>query len=213
MLHKETISQELTRVARVLVAAPELGVFRIVGGTAVALHIGHRTSVDIDFFSNEKVSKQTVLRLLKEKFAGEKFFVSEHNILGEIEGVRIDLYDDWIIPFKRPAVVEDGLRVAALEDLAAFKISCITERREKKDYIDLFFLFRELGAQLVLKDFKNYNPLLSDKSILFALSEVGTARKNKSPMPDMLIDISWQEIEESMIQAAKQYIDGARYSR
>lgn len=213
MLHRETISEELARVAGALVAAPELSSFRIVGGTAVALHVGHRTSVDIDFFSNEKVSKQTVLRFLKEKFYAGKFFVSEHNILGEIEGIRIDLYDDWMIPFKRPAVVEDGLRIAAMEDLAAFKLSSITERREKKDYIDLFFLFRELGAEAVLKDFRNYNPLLSDKSILFALSEVSTARKNKSPMPDMLIDVSWEDIQESMIHAAKQYVESARRSR
>lgn len=213
MLHRETIGPELAKVARALVSAPELGAFRIVGGTAVALHIGHRTSVDIDFFSNEKVSKQKILSFLNDKFAGNEFFVTEHNIAGEIEGVRVDLYDDWSIPFRKAAVVEDGLRLAAMEDLAAFKLSCITERREKKDYIDLFFLFKELGSQSVLKEFKNYNPLLSEKSILFALSEVRAAAENKSPMPNMLMNIGWQEIEESMIQAAKQYVEEARGSR
>jgi predicted nucleotidyltransferase component of viral defense system len=213
MLHRETIGRELADVARALVMAPELNAFRIVGGTAVALHIGHRTSVDIDFFSNDKVSKQSILRFLKDKFPGNEFFVTEHNILGEIEGVRVDLYDDWMIPFKRPAVVADGLRLASMEDLAAFKLSCITERREKKDYIDLFFLFKELGSQSVLRAFKDYNPLLSEKSILFALSEVRTAAENKSPMPNMLMDVGWNEIEASMIQAAKQYVGKARDSR
>jgi predicted nucleotidyltransferase component of viral defense system len=213
MLHRETIGPELADVARALVTAPALNAFRIVGGTAVALHIGHRTSVDIDFFANEKVSKQTILRFLKGTFPGSEFFVTEHNILGEIEGVRVDLYDDWTIPFKKPAVVEDGLRLAAMEDLAAFKLSCITERREKKDYIDLFFLFKELGSQSVLKAFKDYNPWLSEKSILFALSEVKAAAENKSPMPNMLMDVSWKEIEESMIQGAKQYVGEARDSR
>lgn len=213
MLHRETIGPELAKLARALVGAPELDAFRIVGGTAVALHIGHRTSVDIDFFSNEKVSKQTILRFLKDKFPGNEFFVTEHNIRGEIEGVRVDLYDDWSIPFKRPAVVEDGLRLASMEDLAAFKLSCITERREKKDYVDLFFLFKELGSQSVLKEFRNYNPLLSEKSFLFALSEVRAAAENKSPMPNMLMDVSWEEIEASMIQAAKQYVGEARDSR
>lgn len=213
MLHRETITPELFDVARALVSAPELSSFRIAGGTAVALHIGHRTSVDIDFFSNEQVSKQTILRFLKDKFPGNEFFVTEHNVLGEINGVRVDLYDDWMIPFKRPPVVGDGLRLASMEDLAAFKLSCITERREKKDYIDLFFLFRELGAQSVLKEFKTYNPLLSEKSILFALSEVKTAEENKSPMPAMLMDVSWKEIKDSMIGAAKEYLREVRSAR
>jgi predicted nucleotidyltransferase component of viral defense system len=151
MLHRETIGPELADVARALVTAPALNAFRIVGGTAVALHIGHRTSVDIDFFSNEKVSKQTILRFLNGRFPGSEFFVTEHNILGEIEGVRVDFYDDWTIPFKKPAVVEDGLRLASMEDLAAFKLSCITELREKKDYIDLFFFGQSTGFSICVK--------------------------------------------------------------
>ena len=139
--------------------------------------------------------------------------MTEHNILDEIEGVRVELYDDWSIPFRKPAFVEDGLRLASMEDLAAFKLSCITERREKKDYVDLFFLFKALGAQSVLKEFKNYNPLLSEKSILFALSEVRAAAENKSPMPNMLMNVDWREIEQSMVQAAKQYVEAARGSR
>lgn len=113
MLHRETITPELLDIAEALVSAPELNSFRIVGGTAVALHIGHRTSVDIDFFSNEKISKQTILRFLKDRFPGNDFFITEHNVLGEINGVRIDLYDDWMIPFRRPPILDKGLRLAA----------------------------------------------------------------------------------------------------
>jgi hypothetical protein len=79
----------LLSIAQALVTAPELSSFRIVGGTGVALHIGHRTSVDIDFFSNERVSKHSILRFLKDRFPGNEFFVTEHNVLGEINGVRV----------------------------------------------------------------------------------------------------------------------------
>ena len=108
--------------------------------------------------------------------------------------------------------MDNRLRLAAMEDLAAFKLSCITERREKKDYIDLFFSFKELGSQSVLVEFKTYNPLLSDKSILFALSEVKSAEENKSPMPHMLIDVSWEEIKDSMVRSAKEYLREVRDS-
>jgi hypothetical protein len=205
MLHKETVSTELINTALVLCAIPELSSFRIVGGTATALQIGHRRSIDIDFFSTEKVSKKKIVQVLSENFKLPDLYISSDNVSGEINGVRVDLYDSWLIPFKEEPVVEDGIRLTSLQDIAAFKLNAITERREKKDYIDLFFLFKEIGSSVILKKFKEYNPLISHKSILFALSEVKTAEENNSPMPDMLVDIEWSHINKSMLEAAKDY--------
>lgn len=49
MLHKETITPELLEVLQSLVSMDELAVFQLVGGTAIALQLGHRKSIDIDF--------------------------------------------------------------------------------------------------------------------------------------------------------------------
>lgn len=82
----------------------------------------------------------------------------------------------------------------------------LSERREKKDYIDLYFLFNQLGQKTILEESKEYNPLLSPKSILFALEEVNTAENNKSIMPEMLTAFSWIEVKKSMLDAAKAYL-------
>jgi hypothetical protein len=74
-------------------------------------------------------------------------------------------------------------------------------------------LFKKLGAANVLTEFANYEPLLSPKSVLFALTEVTTAEKNKTPMPDMLMSVKWNEIIESMKLAAKNYIALAEEKR
>ncbi|MFM7430366.1 MAG: hypothetical protein ACKO1F_10760, partial [Flammeovirgaceae bacterium] len=74
--------------------------------------------------------------------------------------------------------MEEGVRLSALEDLAAFRLSDIIGRREKKDYIDLYFLFKRFGGDIMLSSFKSYEPLLFDKSLLFVLAEVDTARDN-----------------------------------
>lgn len=183
MLHKETVTPALLTLLQTLNAIPLLNSFRLVGGTAIALQIGHRKSIDIDLFSNEKAHKPTIRKVLS-----------------------VELYDDWHIPFLNNIVIDEGIRLSTLEDLAAFKLSAITGRREKKDYIDLYFLFRKLGAQVVIGDFKKYDPLLSPKSILFALLEVGTALENASPMPVLLSSINWNEVKETMILAAKNYV-------
>jgi hypothetical protein len=135
------------------------------------------------------------------------FSVSEYSVSSEVNGVRTELFDNWQTPFLQSAIMKEGIRLASLNDLAALKLDAIVGRREKKDYIDLHVLFKTLGAKNVLESFPSYNSHLSMKSILFALEEVGTARDNKSVMPDLLIDPSWKEIEKSMVDAAKEFIE------
>jgi hypothetical protein len=205
MLHRETVTPELFDVLKRLSSSVELESFRLVGGTAISLQLGHRKSIDIAFFSNEIVDKRRLRQVIQSLFPGTEIFLSEHNLVAEIDNVRVELYDEWLLPFKKPCVETEGVRLTALEDLAAFKLSAITGRREKKDYIDLFVLFRRLGTSIVLNNFRSYDPLLSPKSILFALNEVSTAIENKSPMPQMLMEFGWAEIEAAMLDASREY--------
>jgi len=206
MIHTSTVSPQLLEIAQQLSLIPELSSFRLVGGTAIALHLGHRKSVDIDFFSNDKTNKKKITSALRSLFPNQDFFLSQHNISFEVKDVRVELFDDWSTPFLEAPITENGIRLASLNDLAAFKLDAIIERREKKDYIDLFMIFKKLGDMRVLQQFKSYNPHVSDKSVLFALEEVHSARSNKSVMPEMLVEASWIEIESSMIDAAREYL-------
>jgi hypothetical protein len=206
MLHKETVTSELIDVLQRLTSLPQLSSFRLVGGTAAALQIGHRISVDIDFFSNEKINKRTIVNTLSNAFPGNQLFVGTDSVRGNINGVRVELYDDWQTHFKIDPLLIDGMRIADLNDLAALKLEAITERREKKDYVDLYFMFQTLGQLNVLNDFKKYNPHISDKSILFALGEVNVATENKSVMPEMLLPLNWSDVEKSMLNAARNYL-------
>lgn len=206
MIHFETVTEELLEIARRLCGNPQLNIFRIVGGTAIALHLGHRKSVDIDFFTYEKVNKKEILLALREMFPGTEFYITQHSISAEINGVKVEFFDEWQTPFREKPVIAEDLRLASLPDLAAFKLDAIIGRREKKDYIDLYVVFQMLGAVHTLRQFKSYNPHVSEKSVLFALGEVETTRDNKSVMPEMLIDLSWATIEHAMIDAAREFI-------
>lgn len=210
MIHKNAVNADLIDVAKQLSSIPELEHFRLVGGTAIALQLGHRISIDIYFFSNQKSNKGNISRAIINAYPDVKIFQGQDSIRTNIHGVRVELYDDWHIPFKNDPLVEESIRIATLQDLAAFKIEAITGRREKKDYIDLHFLFKKLGTVKVLTDFRNYNPNISSKSILFALGQVNEARDNKSVMPNMLINTPWKEVENSILEAARLYIAKSR---
>lgn len=204
-MHKEAITPEMLDVLHKLMSVEALAPFRLVGGTAIALQIGHRKSIDIDLFCNEQVNKQSIVASIQQNFADTECFTTSYCINARIKDVKIDIYDQWSIPFVKPILTEDGIRISALEDLAAFKLTAFTERREKKDYIDLYFLFNKFDGVELLKDYKKYNPLLSQKSLLFALHEVDTAEVNKSVMPEMLLPFSWTQAKKKMHQVAKDY--------
>lgn len=194
MFFLQTVDTALLQVAAELCIIPEFNLFRIVGDTAVALQLGHRTSIDIDFFSTHKLSHPKPSTILKRHFPEATIYQREYGTSANIMGVKVDIFDDWHIPFSDPPVIENRLRLTSLRDLAIFKIQCIVERREKKDYIDLFYLFQKLDAQTILQDFKKVEPMLSDNSILFALGETEAAFSNQSPMPAMISSFSVNEV-------------------
>lgn len=207
MLHKETVTPELLEVLKSLMSIEQLKAFQLVGGTAIALQLGHRKSVDIDLFSNQKADLRAISQTIRSNFPERSAItLTQSSISTFIKGVRVDIYDDWSIPFQRELVYDEEIRLSNLEDLAAFKLSTIIGRREKKDYIDLFFLFKSLDAAKVLTDFKTYEPLLSDKSLVFALAEVDTVKNNKSPMPDMLLAVDWKEVKDVMIEESRRFV-------
>ncbi len=153
MLHKETVTPELLRILSTLQACPELASFRLVGGTAIALLIGHRRSLDIDLFSNEVADLDAIARFLHAKLHAGDVTLTDERVTAEVNGVKVEVWDNWTMPFRRPAILSDGIKLAALEALAAFKLSAIVGRREKQDYVDLFFLFDKRGTRKVLEDF------------------------------------------------------------
>lgn len=204
-LHKETVTEELLEVLKDLMSIELLSSFRLVGGTAIALQLGHRKSIDIDFFSNEKMSKQAIVASLLNKFPHSEYVTTSYSVNARIKEVKVDIFDDWSVPFRKPSLVVNGMRLAALEDLAAFKLTAFTERREKKDYVDLFFLFKKFGGLTLLEQYKKYNPLISSKSLLFAMREIDTAHSNKSAMPEMLVPFSWEEAKNFMESVTREY--------
>jgi len=203
-LLNETVTQELLAISRKLSTIEELKDFRLVGGTAIALQLGHRKSVDIDFFSNESFPKRELELVLRKHF-GEHISVTKtiHSLLCFMDGVRVELYDSWGTPFLQAPVTIDGIRMATLEDLTNFKMEAIIERREKKDYIDLYFLFQKIKPDAAFSFHRKSNPYVSRRSILFAFNEVKTAMKNESPMPEMLKAVLADDIVKALRQVAK----------
>ena len=173
---------------RLLSLARQLpGVF-LTGGTALALvHLGHRRSVDLDLFTRDAPSFEHLVRLflgLVEReglaaVAGQagpgfrRFVVSDGS-----EQVPVDLAVDSAPPVGKPLVLDDGLAVDSIEDIAANKLCAILGRAEVRDYVDLYFLARRgLDPLALLPAAQRKDGGLDAATLAFVLSEVRIVRQ------------------------------------
>jgi hypothetical protein len=107
------------------------------GGTAVAVHLGHRESRDLDFFFHEPVDlaalRQDIGRLGPFAVSRE----SDDTLAGVFSATKIEVFDASALRLlARPTVVA-GLRIAGLQDLMAMKLKVMAERGEMRDYFDV----------------------------------------------------------------------------
>lgn len=123
--------------------------FGLVGGTAIALHLGHRRSVDFDLFSVREIDAFDVGRKITGNFKVEKTLVNktgEYTIL--VNGVKMTFFH---YPFKISFIMnfEDVIKLPDLLTLAAMKAFVLGRRAKWKDYVDLYFIIKrqhQLGA-------------------------------------------------------------------
>ena len=147
-LYYETVSTPLLSILRKLMASEVFKVFRLVGGTALALQRGHRRSVDIDLFTDMDYSDMPVAAMreyLEKEFPvhkgtesmvmpalGYHIFLSE----GQEPPVKVDYF--YTEPFIFPAIEEEGLRIADQREIAAMKLGVIgSQIYRQKDYWDI----------------------------------------------------------------------------
>ena len=90
MLHEETIEKSTLELLNKLMGDGSFSNFVLVGGTALALQIGHRTSVDLDMFSSQPFNTEELADYLRTNYSFELDFISTNTVKGEINGVQVD---------------------------------------------------------------------------------------------------------------------------
>src|ERR1035437_7393234 len=161
MLRKEAVSAELLKTLNALMGINALKNHRLVGGTNLALQIGHRISVDIDLFSHQKNDYEVLLTELKQYFGSK--VVHGRNINSPMgKGVSLFINDiktdiiDWNTKFIRPVLKDENIRLSSKEDIIPMKFNtfmCAPEfaRYEKKDYTDIAFLMKEYSIETIIE--------------------------------------------------------------
>jgi predicted nucleotidyltransferase component of viral defense system len=168
-----------------------------VGGTALALHLGHRHSIDLDFFGTIEIDGYQIADELK--FHELDDVVVQNNSraikIFYVNKVKVDIVNyryGWI----EPVVEDEGLRLAGLKDIAAMKLAAITNRGTKKDFVDLYFLLQHFSLNQMLNLYSKKYTDGSLFNVIRSLTYFVDAENNE--MPEMFINANWEDIKSEI---------------
>lgn len=116
--------------------------FYLVGGTAIAFHLGHRRSIDFDLFSPSPLVKHRIKRkLLEIPFKQVPVFEDYDQLHLQIHNIKITFFH-FPYPIKHPIKIDSFITIPTLLSLASMKAFALGRRAKWKDYVDLFFLLK-----------------------------------------------------------------------
>ena len=136
--------------------------YYLVGGTALSLLIEHRISTDIDLFTEEKLNKEEIFSFVK-KINKKAEIINSSGVIFQIylpnsnpeRTLKID-FVSYEYPLIEPLVKnDDGIRLIGKNDISAMKISAVgTRGYEARDFIDIFYLLKEISMETIINNFK-----------------------------------------------------------
>lgn len=148
MLQTRTIEPDTLGLLKSLMSKPYLEQFFLVGGTALALQLGHRVSIDLDLFTVSDFDQDELLVSLKKEFDVIVRVTSPSIFITEINNVKVDFVRfryDFLFP-----ISVDGIRMLDIRDIAPMKLDAVTKRGGKKDFYDIYFLLQKMPLQEIL---------------------------------------------------------------
>jgi predicted nucleotidyltransferase component of viral defense system len=201
-MHPETINNQTKRVLEKIGKAELGNKFYLAGGTSLAIHLGHRISIDLDWFSGKNFSNRDI----KEKLSALGAF----SLISEEDGTVHGTLDDVKVSFLRykygllfPLIKFEGIQLADERDIAAMKIDAISSRGSKKDFIDIYFLLKKYSLADLLGFFeKKYSGISYNRlHLLKSLSYFTDAERQ--PMPTMIKPIEWETVKKYLSEQSQ----------
>jgi predicted nucleotidyltransferase component of viral defense system len=204
-LLRNTLSQLMT--------APLFNPFRLVGGTALSLQLGHRISVDIDLFTDVgygTIDFELFETYLREKFSyfdtisnvpvalGKTYYIgtNEENI------IKLDLY--YTDPFIENYKLTDGIRLATINEILAMKMDVIYRGGRKKDFWDIHELIEDFSLQQMIELHRKRYPYNHNAELLLE-KFTDFNRADEDFEPECLKGKYWELIKLDIIELVERY--------
>jgi hypothetical protein len=198
-MHQEVINPKTKRVLATLGKIKKLKDFYLAGGTALALQIGHRKSLDLDWFSQKNFSPSQLKRDLSFKGRLTVETEDEKTLNCIWQGVKLSFF---FYPYRLlfPLINFNNydIKLADERDIAGMKIDAISSRGSRKDFIDLYFLLSEYSLKELLNLFDQKYAKIKYNRFHILKSLVYFIEAELEPMPEILEGVSWPQVKNKL---------------
>lgn len=210
MLQYRTVNPRTLELLKKLMVLNELQDFFLVGGTALALQLGHRVSIDLDLFTQRDFDTKNLSFKLEKEFETSDIIEEKNtlnlNIIHPKKSnniIKIDLIK-YSYPLLNPILEIEGIRMLSVEDIIPMKLSAIAGRGSKKDFYDIFYLLKSYSFEEMVGLFKKKFPNTNEFHVLKSLSYFEDAEIE--PNPKMTERTYWKTVKSKIADETNKYL-------
>lgn len=178
--------------------------FYLAGGTALSLQIGHRNSIDLDFFSQTE-DIPSIRNSLADSISSLKPELTDSswgNLVFLAKNVRVGFYG-YGFELVKPLRIENSTRLASIEDIGLMKMDAILSRANRKDFYDLYFITKDIAFKTLFDHARKKYPSVRDFEVQVVKRLVYFDSADHDPDPIMLKPIDWNSVKTYFIEQAK----------
>jgi len=203
-LRLDVLPEIQLKLFEVISSQPFIKEFYLAGGTCLALHIGHRRSIDFDFFIPADFDTFSVVNVLTQLGSYQRENEEKNTINGSLNGVRISFFGykyALIDSFTRYL----NLSLAGTRDIAAMKLEAIAGRGSKKDFIDMFFLLQQYSLEEIFSFHALKYGVGLNNQYHHLKSLIYFADAEDEVMPVMIRPIQWNDVKKYITGVVKKF--------
>ncbi|MFN8206735.1 MAG: nucleotidyl transferase AbiEii/AbiGii toxin family protein [Bacteroidales bacterium] len=209
MLQRKVLEPDTLELLKALQEKEYLQEFSLVGGTGLALYMGHRKSIDLDLFTTGDIDTSSLIESIRQDFPFQLDQVNKNTVKGSIRGIKVDFIAHRYPLLQKP-MSEDGFRLLSIADIAAMKMNAIiTSGQRVKDFIDVYFLLEEKICSIA--DFLQYYHTKyqqsNDMLVLKSLVYFGDVDLADWPVLIKKPNLTWETVRKTIEKAVLQYLN------
>lgn len=210
MLQYSAVDKGTLELLKSLMQQEFLSDFNLVGGTALALQLGHRISVDLDLFTDKEFNTTEIKAQLEQEYKLIDVIENKAGIIQKIEYpvnsanfIKVDIVK-YRYKLINPPIIKEGIRLLSMEDIIPMKLTAMANRGLKKDFYDIYFLLQEYTLKEMIeffeKKFSNYNNFYIIKSLTYFEDAENDFE------PKLLKKCTWDEVKQFIKSKVQEYL-------
>ncbi len=207
MLHQSAVDESTLELLRQLQQKDYLKGFYLVGGTALALMMGHRKSIDLDLFSNFSFDTSQLLENLSSDFPFKLLFSASNTLKGTINKVQVDILAHRYPLIAQPVIAEN-IMMLSNKDIAAMKLNAISVSGQRvKDFIDVYYLLNTYTVEDMTGFYKKKYSQYNDANVIKSLCWFDDVDLSDWPVLLESPRLSWKAVKDKIEKATLAYLN------